>query len=217
MRNLLSILRESKKMFHDRDVALVKTIYWNWRCKQWSFPFLLYPDVHFRIGRNITIKHHSGRLKVGCRWDISRFKQSEMKICENGVLEVNGVFRIHTGCSIDICKGARLSIGSGGMNINCRLVALESITIGNNVLIGENVNIRDGDNHSFGNSSKPTTSPVIIGHNVWIGLKSTILKGVTIGEGAVVAANSLVNKDVAPHTFVGGVPAKLIKENIQWK
>ena len=59
------------------------------------------------------------------------------------------------------------------------------------------------------------TKPVIIKDNVWIGLGATILKGVTIGEGAIIAAGAVVNKDVPPHTLVGGVPAKVIRENVK--
>lgn len=55
--------------------------------------------------------------------------------------------------------------------------------------------------------------PVIIGKNVWIGDKATILPGVTIGEGAVIAANSVVSKNVPPFSVVGGIPARIIKQN----
>lgn len=56
-----------------------------------------------------------------------------------------------------------------------------------------------------------TAQPVTIGHDVWIGEKSIILNGVTIGTGAVIAAGSIVNKDVPPYAIVGGSPAKLIR------
>ena len=56
-----------------------------------------------------------------------------------------------------------------------------------------------------------THAPIHIGKNVWIGANATVLAGVTIGDGAIVAAGAVVNKDVAPRTIVGGVPAKLIK------
>lgn len=57
-----------------------------------------------------------------------------------------------------------------------------------------------------------TKGDVIIGNDVWIGFGATILAGVTIGDGAVVAARALVTKDVPPYTIVGGVPAKPIKQ-----
>lgn len=200
-----------------RSVALVKTFHWNARCKNFSLPIFLYPSVHFRIGSNAQVIHNSGRLFLGCRWDISRYKQSEFKICQNGTLEINGNFRIYTGCSIDICTGASLSFGSGYINNGVRIVAFNKITIGDNVAISENVTMRDSDNHSIEGDSKSISSPIIISNDVWIGINATILKGVTIGEGAVVAANSLVNKNVPPSTIVGGVPAKILKENVKWK
>ena len=54
--------------------------------------------------------------------------------------------------------------------------------------------------------------PIVIGDRVWIGMNATVLGGVTIGEGAVVAAGSVVTKDVPPFTVVGGVPARPIKD-----
>ena len=53
--------------------------------------------------------------------------------------------------------------------------------------------------------------PVTIGHDTWIGHGAVIMKGVTIGDGAIIASHSVVTKDVAPYTIVGGIPAKLIK------
>ena len=57
------------------------------------------------------------------------------------------------------------------------------------------------------------SAPMIIKDNVWIGMSAIILKGVTIGEGAIVAAGAVVTRDVPAHAIVAGVPAKVIKEN----
>lgn len=65
----------------------------------------------------------------------------------------------------------------------------------------------EGDNH---------TNPIHIGNHVWIGSRVTILNNVTIGDGAVIAANSVVTGDVKAHTLVGGCPAKVIRENVEW-
>ncbi len=94
------------------------------------------------------------------------------------------------------------------------------VSIGNNVLAGQNVYISDnghGDTNMDTLQQPPLErklqikGPVVIGDNVWIGRNATILSGVTVGEGAVIAANSVVNKDVPPYTIVGGVPARIIK------
>ena len=59
-------------------------------------------------------------------------------------------------------------------------------------------------------------APVIIKDNAWIGMSAIILKGVTVGEGAIVAAGSVVTKDVPPHTIVAGVPARVIKKDVYY-
>lgn len=80
------------------------------------------------------------------------------------------------------------------------------IAVGDNSLIGYNTTILC---HEF-LVGEYRVGPVVIGRNVMIGANCTILPGVTIGDGAVVAAHSLVNRDVPPGAFVGGVPARLL-------
>jgi acetyltransferase-like isoleucine patch superfamily enzyme len=90
------------------------------------------------------------------------------------------------------------------------------INIGNNVMIAPHCTIAAG-NHDYKQLQKPirfastlTKGPIIIKNDVWIGANCTITDGVTINEGAVIAANSLVNKDVMPYAIVGGVPISII-------
>lgn len=103
------------------------------------------------------------------------------------------------------------------------------VTIGDRVLISSNVHIHDTDAHPqdagqrFAQTRAILTSghpsniagidaaPIVIGADAWIGFNVAILKGVTIGEGAIVGACSVVTKDVAPYTVVAGNPAKVIK------
>ena len=89
------------------------------------------------------------------------------------------------------------------------------VQIGNNCFIAWDVNILDRDYHKLNGSEE--IKPVVIQDNVWIGARATILKGVTIGNGAVVAAASVVTQDVPPRTLVAGNPAKIIRENITWE
>ena len=100
------------------------------------------------------------------------------------------------------------------------ITAINRIVIGDNLLTGKWVTITD-NSHGTTDAETLQTEPltrkmvskgaVIIGKNVWIGDKATVLPGVTIGEGAVIAANSVVTKDVAPFTVVAGNPAKEVK------
>ena len=92
----------------------------------------------------------------------------------------------------------------------------DSITIGKNVMIAQNVSIRDTD-HSFSDLDKPmiqqgiTTAPILIEDNVWIGHGAVITKGIKISSGAIIGANAVITKDVEQNAIMGGVPAKLIR------
>jgi acetyltransferase-like isoleucine patch superfamily enzyme len=116
-------------------------------------------------------------------------------------------------------NGGRIALGNHvRINAGSVLVSYSSITIGDDCLIGEYVSIRDANHGTHVGSpmrlQPHATAPIIIGNNVWVGRGAVILKGVHIGDGAVVAANSVVTRDVAPGTLVGGVPAKLIKASL---
>lgn len=121
---------------------------------------------------------------------------------------------IHSGVKINVEKGAFLSLGSGYINNNCEIRCSSSITIGENVAISSEVIIRDNDAHQINESHQE--SPIVIGNHVWIGMRAIILKGVTVGDGAVIAAGAVVTHNVPANAMVGGVPAKIIRENIKW-
>lgn len=100
------------------------------------------------------------------------------------------------------------------------ITAVNSIEIGDNILTGKNVTITDNSHGSTEPEHlsiepilRPLVSkgPVKIGNNVWIGDKATVLPNVTIGDGAVIAANAVVTKDVPAYSVAAGNPAKVIK------
>jgi acetyltransferase-like isoleucine patch superfamily enzyme len=132
---------------------------------------------------------------------------------------------------IRLLGAGRLSIGHHSfLGPASRIWCSEKIEIGSHVLISHDVDIHDSNSHSLhwqdrrdelvanferGDHSVPPRVPTVPTHihdDVWIGFKSSILKGVTIGRGAVVAAGSVVTKDVSPFTMVAGNPARVIKE-----
>lgn len=96
------------------------------------------------------------------------------------------------------------------INRDCIIDARNRITIGNNVSISHRVSIMTGSHNKDSRHFDYTAQPIVIDDYVWIGIGSTILQGVHIGCGAVVCAGAVVNRDIAPFTIVGGVPAKVI-------
>ena len=163
------------------------------------------------------------------RFDVEREKRTYVQIGEKGLIRANFLFESPSGF---IKIGNNVHIG-GAMFI-CR----SSITVENDVTMAWGITIYDHDSHSIywehrkndntqchadyfnhnGNNvvnkdwSHVITKPIVIGAKAWIGFDVTILKGVTIGEGAVVGAKSVVTKDVPAWTVVAGNPAKIIKE-----
>ena len=98
------------------------------------------------------------------------------------------------------------------INCGCRFQDQGGITIGDGSLIGHGVTLATL-NHDFDPAHRKDMhpAPIVIGKDVWVGANSTICPGVTIGDGAIIAAGAVVTRDVAPNTVVGGVPARLIK------
>lgn len=126
-------------------------------------------------------------------------------------------FRIGTSCIIKIFPKAILQMGSGYINHNCFISCRQLIEIGNNVIIGPNVEIRDNDAHEIDEVGHESTKPIRIGNDVWICRGVVILKGVTIGDGCVVAANSVVTRSFPSNVLIGGNPAKILREHIGWR
>lgn len=125
----------------------------------------------------------------------------DTKISVIGSAEKKAVLRIGNNVSF----GNRTQIHCGNY-----------IEIGNNSIISWDCCIMDRDYHAF-NADSEFAKSVVIGNHVWIGCRVLILKGVCIGDGAVIAAGSVVTKDVPPMCLAGGNPAKVIQENIKWK
>lgn len=127
------------------------------------------------------------------------------------------IFSMFLGCSLAVTEGASLTLGNGYMNLNSKIRCREKITIGDGTVISENVHIRDSDVHTILNSNRPKTQPVHIGKHVWIGAGAIILKGVTIGDGAIIAAGSVVTRNIPARCLAAGNPAKVVKENVDWE
>jgi lipopolysaccharide O-acetyltransferase len=164
------------------------------------FPFKMRGHRHIKLGDNFT----SG---VGCRIDAFPVQGKE-----------------------DLC----LTIGKDvQINDYVHIASINSVTIGDNVLMASKIYISDHDHGFYGQEGKHdspmippneralSNSPVIIEDNVWIGQSVSVLKGVTIGFGSIIGANSVVTKDIPAHCIAVGSPAKVIRtydfESKQWK
>lgn len=176
--------------------------------KIYSIYILIMFKNNLLIGENSKFAFNTFRFRQNCK----------IVIGENSMIESSFYFDKENS-SIKI--GNRTFIGGS------KLICAESIEIGDDVLISWGCTIVDHNSHSLifserkndvvdGLTGKKNWTNVLIKKidikdKVWIGFDVKILKGVTIGEGAIVAAGSIVTKDVPPFTLVAGVPAKVIR------
>jgi maltose O-acetyltransferase len=112
---------------------------------------------------------------------------------------------------------AEIRIGSRNVfNNNCAIYSNRSVTIGNECLIGDSVLIYDSDFHNLQPEIRRApdfvSAPVVVGNNVWVGTRAIILKGVTIGDDAVIGAMSVVTNPVPSRCVAAGNPARVIRE-----
>lgn len=98
------------------------------------------------------------------------------------------------------------------VNSGCCFQDQGGVTLGDGCLVGHNVVFATLDHDKRpGRRGDMTAAPIVVGKDVWIGAHATILKGVTIGDGAIVAAGAVVTRDVPPNTIAAGVPARVVK------
>lgn len=152
---------------------------------------------------------HSNRL------GLIPFSRGIVEISKNGSFISEGIVRISHGCRIFI--HGELRIGDNTyINPNCHIVATKNMSIGSDCAISWNFQAVDTDLHES-SSASGTSGPIKIGNHVWIGANVTLLKGVEIGDGSIIAAGSVVSKNIPPGVLAGGVPAKVLKEGVSWK
>ncbi len=158
------------------------------------------------FGRPILQKHRGSRIVLGDGLSLRSWPRSNPLAPTSPVVlstrRVEAVLEIGTDCGFT----------------GTTLVAAERITIGDRVLVGGNASIVDFDFHPLTPEGRTedinagAAAPIVIEDDVFVGMDALILKGVTVGEGAVVGAGSVVTQDVPPRTVVAGNPAQMVRE-----
>jgi acetyltransferase-like isoleucine patch superfamily enzyme len=136
------------------------------------------------------------------------------------VLRINGAvpWPVHFTSRILFKKNIEIGRRSApGMNANCYIQARNKIIIGNNLRMGPGVGLISS-NHSEDDYDEHTDSnPIRIGSNVWIGMNSVVLPGVTIGDNVMIGANSVVTKDIPSDVVAAGNPCKPLRKKKEYK
>lgn len=156
-----------------------------------------------RLGATMVLESLIGRLP-------SRRLREELYVRVLGLRLAPGA-KLHRRA--EIATARNVSIGRGSIiGQSARIDGRGGVTIGANVNFAAEVAIFTWQHDVQDPEFAVVGAPVRIEDRVWLSHRCTVLPGVTVGEGAVVAAHAVVTKDVAPYTMVGGVPAKVIHE-----
>ena len=151
-------------------------------------------------GNRVVFTNH-GRIILGNNISLNSYPGGERVVTGIHSYFKDSVVKIGNNCNLN------------GTMIYCR----EKVTIGSDCMFGPGAKIIDNDSHRvsidrYERIKAPISKAIYISDNVWIGANSLILKGVTIGENSIVAAHSVVTKDIPKNTLFAGNPAKFIKD-----
>lgn len=159
--------------------------------------FILLIWTNFRL-IPVTIRNNDIKLSK----KLFFHPRSEINFCKDSKISIGDGFRFGRGSTLTACSGSHLIIGkNSSVNRNSSIICKNCIEIGDSVAIGPNCCIYDHD-HDLHNRSEYISSKITIKSGAWIGAGCIILKGVTIGENSVVAAGSVVTKDIADNTIL---------------
>lgn len=184
-----------------------------------SVRVLHYSNLGMKKGSNIVMDDRASLRICDTNTQHSAAKPCTLYLRENATLHCHGNFTMYEGAEIIIEKQATLEVGNNTYINSSAINCGNHISIGDNCAIASNVLIQDTDYHplNYDGRQKPISMPIAIGNHVWICANAIVLKGVTIGDGAVVAAGAVVTKDVPANSLVTGNPARIIKTDVDWK
>lgn len=170
-----------------------------------------------RFARGLWVsRHFDTRALVEAGRDVRVEKR-------NGAIYVDRLCRLQEGVRIGVTgkQGqAVLTLGYDvGINARTRINVIQAITIGAGCRIGWDCDLMDNDFHHIlwlDREPGPLSAPIVLEEKVWVGARCMILKGVTIGAHSVIAAGSIVTRDVPPYSLAAGIPTRVIREIAGW-
>ena len=164
------------------------------------------PSCAFKFVDGFSIELH-GPLFIGARRIKSSRQETRIRMERGAKLIVNEECSFGAGSNVEIYEGAIFEVGKLNSNAELTIICGEKISLGSPVNIARNATVRDTSGHLLATPGYKKSKPVVIGNHVWICTESTVMPGVSIGDGAVVGACSYVTKKVPAFTIVQNNPA----------
>lgn len=216
-----------------RNIHYLKTIYYNYKFCGLKGLLTLPLIIH----RGVVMKDTAGKITfLGCMRRATLRLGSERPLAtrdmrfERTIIDISGELQV--GDNVHIAPGSRISVNTGGVlrlgsnfnsTGNCTIICDTHISFGDSCLLSWDIQIMDSDFHKIYNNQNQLLNPpapIVIGSNVWIGSRVTILKGAAIADGCVIGAASVVTKKFTrPDCVIAGSGnnCKIIKSDIHWQ
>jgi acetyltransferase-like isoleucine patch superfamily enzyme len=198
-----------------RRCAVMKSIWYSMRFRG---PVIVGRRSKIAVSRTARVSiASSSLLVVGMAHDTPA--GAVLRLRPRSLLRVDGRVQIMRGSNVTVGYDAELSVGAGTfLNDGSSVFCCSSISIGSGCAISWGTRILDTDVHKIIQAGLASQhAPVSIGRNCWIGADAVILKGSTLGHGSVVAAGAVVTSEVPPRSLVAGVPARVVREDVDWE
>lgn len=206
-----------------REIDIPKYFYLNYFCKsiirQGKGKIIPYKNAVIDLSKTSKIYVENGSLEIGVNKLNGSKTETYLRLRSGAVWKAKDRCEISYGSTIEILKEAVLESGYFTMNSFSTMIAGKHITLGEDVMIARKVVIFDSDFHAieYDNEKVECSIPVRIGNHVWIAANSMILKGVEVGEGSVISANTLVTKNVKEEVLVANkTELTVLKEKVKW-
>ncbi|HYI46086.1 MAG TPA: acyltransferase [Actinomycetota bacterium] len=215
-----------------RPAMSMKSIYLSTKHQPKSkvrFPIRAAPSARMNIASDAELKL-GGRMILGLSPELHEGPEADFEpqtdersrviMRARSRLETHGWVIISPGAQVIVAEGGSIELGQGhhsspGSTIICR----SSVTLGGDGGISWGALVMDSNFHPIFKNEVPSSidDPITIGKHVFIGARAIVLKGSTIGDGAIIAAGSVVSGEIPPNVLAGGVPAKVLQENVRWE
>jgi tetrahydrodipicolinate N-acetyltransferase len=197
-------------------ISIIRTLYFSARYGPWC---VVSRGTRIKIGSESRINLTPGSfLLLG----FANFGPPPcvLQLGFNAQLSISGTVNVGRGSRVYINDRGHLEIGNRSYINDCSVITcFDRIHIGSNCAVSWNTNILDTNIHELvvQGTPRPRSQSIYIGDRVWVGTGAIVLPGVTVGDGAVIAAGSVVKSDVPPNAVVAGNPARVVRENVSWR
>lgn len=194
------------------------------RGERW-LPLLVYYKAQVRLRRGAQVEIRTpGRLYLGITYvgsAVMREDTASLSVGHGGRVSVLGDVLLGPGVRVDVGQNAKLALGEGTILANdVTVICKKELSIGARCQIGAGTILRDRDAHEIldpEGKAREISACTRIGEHVWIGNRVIVLKGVNVGDGAILGAGAVVTRDVPAHALAAGNPARVLQEGVSWR